>query len=129
MIGNSLYPLSNSPRRSNRASTLKSSRPKPRLIATSHRLAALKKSSLSVLSIKVRACFERRLGSPAAQRRNRAIVSTLITREERQCEGLVVHISADMRSLSKDLTLPLSQAKNFLTQLRIELRRQTRFRL
>src|SRR5712671_4996797 len=69
MIGNSLYPLSKRPRRSSRASTLKSSRPNPRLIATSHKLAALKRSSLSGLSIKVRACFESRLGSPAAHRR------------------------------------------------------------
>jgi len=49
--------------------TLKSSRPNPRLIATSHKLAALKRSSLSGLSIKVRACFESRRGSPAAHRR------------------------------------------------------------
>src|SRR6266481_4068500 len=44
MIGNSLYPLSNKPRRSSRASTLKSSRPNPRLIATSHKLAALREA-------------------------------------------------------------------------------------
>src|ERR1017187_3889730 len=64
MIGNSLYPLSNRPRRSSRASTLKSFRSNPRLIATSHKLAALKRSSLSGLPIKVRARFESRWGPP-----------------------------------------------------------------
>src|SRR5258707_5236589 len=83
MIGNSLYPLSSRPRRSSRASTLKSSRPNPRLIATSHKLAALKRSSLSGLSIKVLACFESRWGSPAAQRR-RCVSSRSFMRRRRR---------------------------------------------
>src|ERR1039457_2966842 len=68
-IGKSVYPLSSSPRRSSRGSAWKSLRPSPRLIATSHTLAALNRSSFAELSINLLAVAESRFGFPAAHSR------------------------------------------------------------